>query len=170
MAIKDLHPDFFEAEQRIYEPLGLICNNLQQEAESSEYGACTFEMNGQRIIFRVAKITPTKVGQFVTLWKRIGKGPIMPYDVNDPFDLVVVNVSANGLFGQFVFPKAVLEEKGIISKKGIGGKRAIRVYPLWDIADNPQAKRSQAWQLRYFFEVGQDNKDPMIKRLYLKIS
>src|ERR1700760_1691320 len=130
MTTKDLHPDFLQAQERIYEPLGLICNNIQKEAESSEYGACTFEMGGRRIMFRVAKITPTKGGQFVTLWKRIGKGPIMPYDLNDPFDHVVINVSAHGRFGQFVFPKAVLEEKGIISKNGIGGKRAIRVYPI----------------------------------------
>lgn len=168
MIIKDLHPDFLQAQQRIYEPLGWLCNNLQKEAESSEYGACTFEMNDRRIMFRVAKITPTKVGQFVTLWKRIGKGPIMPYDMNDSFDLVVVNVSADGRFGQFVFPKAVLEEKGIISKNGVGGKRAIRVYPAWDVADNPQAKRSQAWQLRYFFEIDHKGDETMIKKLYLQ--
>ena len=56
-------------------------------------------------------------------------------------------------FGVFIFPKFVLYEKGIISKDGKGGKRAMRIYPAWDIADNPQAKKSQAWQLKYFFDI-----------------
>jgi hypothetical protein len=37
------------------------------EAESAEYGAYTFELNDLSVRFRVAKITPTKIGQFVTL-------------------------------------------------------------------------------------------------------
>lgn len=148
--------DIFEAQKYIYEPLGWKCEKVQEDVESKEYGACTFEMNGKAIVFRVGKITPTKVGQFVTFWKRQGKSPIMPYDVSDPFDLFVVSVRDKNHFGQFVFPKTVLYEKGIISKGGRGGKRAIRVYPVWDKADNPQAKRSQAWQLHYFFEINQN--------------
>jgi len=49
-----------------------------------------------------------------------------------------------------------LYEKGIISKDGQGGKRAMRIYPAWDVTDNPQAKRTQAWQLNYFFEIKPD--------------
>jgi len=43
-----------------------------------------------------------------------------------------------------------LLEYGIISKAGIGGKRAIRVYPGWDKPDSNQAKKTQAWQQYYF--------------------
>jgi len=124
-----------------------------KESESEEYGAAIFEINNKRVKFRKAKITPTKIGQFVTFWKRIGKGPIMPHDVTDPFDLFVVSVRTPDQFGQFVFPKAVLYEKGIVSKDGEGGKRAMRVYPPWDITDSRQAMQSQAWQLEYFFEI-----------------
>ncbi len=50
-----------------------LCNirivNLQMENESSEYGACTFDIGNLKITFRLAKITPTKIGQFVALWK-----------------------------------------------------------------------------------------------------
>jgi hypothetical protein len=151
--LEQIHSDFFMAQKRIYEPSGFVCTGVMKEAESSEYGACTFEMNKRRIAFRVGKITPTKIGQFVTLWKRIGNGPIMPFDMADPIDLFVVNVSCGDRFGQFVFPKAILCEKGIVSKGGIGGKRAMRIYPVWDKADNVQAKRTQAWQLAYFFEI-----------------
>jgi hypothetical protein len=156
MGLDNIHPDFFATQKLVYESQGWVCSNLQQEAESREYGACTFIMNNRHIVFRVGKITPTKVGQFVTLWKRIGKGPIMPYDMTDPIDLFVVAVRSKDNFGQFVFPKSVLYEKGIISKDGKGGKRAMRIYPAWDRADNPQAKRTQAWQLHYFFEISPD--------------
>ena len=42
-------------------------------------------------------------GQFVTLWKRIEKGPIMPHYVNDSLDLVIVCVRDGDRYGQFVF-------------------------------------------------------------------
>ncbi len=164
-----IHADFFAVQKAVYEPHGGVCKNIEKEAESAEYGACTFEMNDHSILFRVAKVTPTKIGQFVTLWKRIGKGPIMPYDMADSIDLFVVSVRNKNRFGQFVFPKAVLLEKGIVSKGGKVGKLAIRVYPAWDITDNPQAKRTQAWQLNYFFEISPDQPvdGAIIRRLYL---
>lgn len=162
-----IHNDFFEAKKRIYDQMGWVLENAQSEAESQEYGACTFNMNNCAVIFRVAKITPTKSGQFVTLWKRIGNGPIMPYDITDPIDLVVVTVHNKDHFGQFVFPKKVLCEKGIISHSGKEGKRAFRVYPSWDIADNAQAKKTQTWQLQYFFKV--DSTDHLDKHIVEKL-
>lgn len=148
-----IHPDLLAAQKLVYEPAGLICKNIINENESEEYGACEFEINNLRIKFRTAKITPTKIGQFVTLWKRIEKGPILPYDMNDPVDLFIVSVRNNNHFGQFIFPKSILHKKGIISKDGKGGKRAIRVYPSWDITESKQAKKTQEWQLIYFFEI-----------------
>jgi hypothetical protein len=147
------HLDLIEIQKLAYTPSGLTSHSFLKERESGEYGACDFEMNGHHIKFRVAKITPTKVGQFVTLWKRIGKGPILPFDMADPVDLFVISVRKPGHLGQFVFPKSVLYEKGIVSKDGQGGKRAMRVYPSWDVAENSQAKKTQAWQLLYFFEI-----------------
>lgn len=165
----NIHPDLLEAQKLVYEPSGLICHNLVKEKESEEYGACAFEINNQRIAFRVAKITPTKVGQFVTFWKRIGSGPILPYDISDPFDLLVVSVRNPQYFGQFVFPKAMLLQQGVISKDGHDGKRAIRVYPPWDVTDNRQAKNTQAWQLMYFFEINHSNNvhTDLIQQLFI---
>ena len=34
--------------------------------------------------------------------------------------------------------------QGFASQDGKGGKRAMRVYPPWDITDSPQAKKTQA--------------------------
>src|SRR5258708_5952015 len=92
----------------------------------------SFNLNGFFIRFRVAKITPTKIGQFVTLWKRIGNGPTQPYDTSDTVDFFIISTRKDDHFGQFVFPKSVLSEQGILSINGKGGKRGIRVYPPWD--------------------------------------
>jgi len=123
------------------------------EAESADYGACVFEVNGCSIRFRVAKITPTKIGQFVTLWKRVGNGPIQPFDISDSVDSFVVSTRKNKHFGQFVFPKSALVKHGIVSKEGVGGKRGIRIYPPWDKAISSQARKTQNWQLEYFLEI-----------------
>jgi hypothetical protein len=125
------------------------------EQESSEYGACTFILNNLNIRYRTAKITPTKTGQFVTLWKRIDKGPIQPFDSNDPIDLFIISARKDDHFGLFIFPKSVLITKEIVSDKK-EGKRAIRVYPSWDVTTSKQAQKTQKWQLDYFLEINQN--------------
>ena len=150
------HPDLLFAEDLVYKPSGLILQNLKIEDESADYGASEFTIKNFSVKFRVGKITPTKIGQFVTFWKRIGEGPILPYEFTDSFDFLVVSVRATNHFGQFVFPKAVLCEKGIISSGEKEGKRAMRIYPPWDTADNSQAKKTQAWQLQYFIKFSED--------------
>lgn len=164
--MKKYNADLLEAQKLAYEPSGLLCTEFELEAESQEYGACAFKLNGKSIRFRVAKITPTKVGQFVTFWKRVGSGPIMPYDMADKFDFLVVSVRTADHFGQFIFPKSVLCQKGFVSVEGKGGKRAMRVYPPWDIADNSQAKKTQAWQLMYFVEIRPNLDLILIQNLY----
>src|SRR5476651_865530 len=96
-----IHSDLLAAQKLAYEPGGFVYKNVIQEAESQEYSACEFEMNNKIIKFRVAKITPTKIGQFVTFWKRIGSGPIQPHDLEGPFDFFVVSVRSGKHYGQF---------------------------------------------------------------------
>ena len=162
-----VHIDLLAAQKLAYEPNGLTCSVVEIDTKNKEYGACTLQINNLHVKFRVGKITPTKIGQFVTLWKRSTKGPIQPYDIADPFDLFIVSVRNNRYFGQFVFPKEVLYEKGVLSKNGLGGKRAIRIYPPWDKPDNSQAQKTQHWQLNYFFEIEAQGADKdCIKKLF----
>ncbi|MFK9092764.1 MepB family protein [Bacillus salipaludis] len=148
-----IHSDLLATKDLVYSPCRFECSQPQIEAQNAEYGAYVFNLNALSIRFRVAKITPTKVGQFVTLWDRIGDGPIQPYDISDPVELFVISTRDGNNFGQFVFPKAVLCNQDIVSNKGKGGKRAIRVYPPWDKPTSRQAQKTQLWQLEYFLEI-----------------
>ncbi len=141
----------------VYDKCEFEFTNLKLNSESVEYGACSFELNGLRIEHRVSKITPTKTGQFVSIWKRNKNGVTEPFDVSDDFDFIVITSKQDDQMGQFVFPKSVLAEKGIISHKEGKGKRGIRVYPPWDITTNVQAEKTQIWQINYFLPIKSDN-------------
>jgi len=149
----------FEKLKRIYAQYDLMYINSKVESESKDYGACEFKINGLNVKFRVAKITPIKSGQFVTFWKRDLSGTIIPFDVKDSFDMFIVVVAKDDFFGHFLFPKSVLYAKGVISKNGIGGKRALRVYPFWDTVSSKHAKRTQQWQLPYFCQLDSNDSE-----------
>ncbi len=137
----------------IYDRCGLELTNLKLHSESLSYGACSFVINGKRVEQRVSKITPTKTGQFVSIWKRNENGLTQPIDSSDNIDYLIIIARSDKNFGQFIFPKSVLMENGIFSKNGKGGKRGIRVYPPWDLASNNQALKSQQWQSNYFLKI-----------------
>jgi hypothetical protein len=160
--------DFAAVIELVYNPSKFQYTSPQAESESSEYAASTFELNNREIKFRAAKTTPKKVGQFVTLWKRIKNKPIQPFDMSDKVELFVINVRKGNLLGQFVFPKSILHEKGIISNGNNGGKRAIRVYPPWELNLNQQAYKTQKWQSKYFLEIPKTKPVDLVraKRLY----
>ncbi|WP_341224697.1 MepB family protein [uncultured Arcticibacterium sp.] len=137
----------------VYDKCGLAISDLETESESKEYDACRFRLNGKYVLCRNAKITPKKLGQFVTFWRRNQNGTIEPFHESDEIDFYVVNVSKENLLGQFVFPKSILIKKGIMSTDKKEGKRAFRVYPIWDTTNNKQAESTQNWQLEYFYEL-----------------
>ncbi|MGZ7458962.1 MepB family protein [Pseudomonas sp. Ma2-10] len=150
--------DLIAAIERIYKPAGMtLTDEVRREEESAEYGACRFGLDGQTIVYRVAKTTPTKIGQFVTLWKRpTPAGEIAPLDTGDGVAFVVVSVADETHWGQFVFDQKILAAKGVMSIDGDGGKRAIRVYPPWVRPVAKQAIRTQQWQLKYFLALEQN--------------
>jgi hypothetical protein len=137
----------------VYDKCGFVFSNLKLNNESIAYGACNFELNGRKIEYRISKITPAKAGQFVTVWKRNEKGITAPLDYSDDFDFIAITSISGNRMGQFIFPKSVLYGQGVISKNGKGGKRGIRVYPLWDMIINRQAEKTKNWQTAYFFAI-----------------
>jgi hypothetical protein len=148
-----LYDDLIFIQKNVFDACGLSYTAAVIETESAEYSACQFRLEDQLVQYRLAKITPTKNGQFVTLWKRKLKGPIQPFDVSDKIDVVIVNVIKNNHRGIFVFPAETLVKQDIFSVNNKGGKRAMRVYPPWDLAESKQAEKTQKWQLDYFLET-----------------
>ncbi|WP_459651108.1 MepB family protein [Kitasatospora sp. Ki12] len=151
-----VHGDLVAAKALVYDRCGFSCSQPVPESESADYAAHEFTLDGLAVRFRAARTTPTKAGQFVTVWKRSPAGPIQPFDVTDPVDLFVISTRDGHGFGQFVFPMDALRRHGVVSADGSGGKRALRVYPPWVTPPNRQAGRTQAWQLDFFLRLHPD--------------
>ncbi|CAM3701335.1 MepB family protein [Flavobacterium chungbukense] len=164
---KSIATDLFSAKEIIFDKAGLELTDLQKENESGEYSAFRFSLDNKNICYREAKITPTKTGQFVTLWKRNDNGIIEPFDANDSIDFVIVSVRKDQNWGQFIFPKKTLLEKGVFSTEKKEGIRATRVYPPWDETKSKQAQKTQKWQLDYFFHFTNNQIDfDQLKKIF----
>ena len=162
-----LTSELLQVKELVYDKCNFEFSNLVIDSESEEYQACSFQLNSIEFIHRFSKITPTKFGQFVTIWKRNDKGITAPFDFSDNFDFIIITSKSDEKLGQFVFPKAILLEKGIISNNNSSGKRGIRVYPPWDIPTSKQAEKTQLWQTKYFYSISSDSFDQdLVKKLF----
>lgn len=124
-------------------------SSYKEHVEAVEYQGCEYVYRGDKYVQRSSKVTPKKIGQFVTLWKRNAEGVTIPFEVTDDFLFVVVVTHYNRHCGHFLFSKDVLIEKGILTASK-EGKRGFRVYPVWDKPTSKQAVQTQKWQLQYF--------------------
>ncbi len=155
------HKNFSQIEnvdKLLFQKLEIELSDVKAEKESQEYFAHTFKANNQNILFRKAKITPKKIGQFVAIWKRNKEGITEPFDIKDDFDFYMIATQKEENFGVFIFPKTILLEKGILSNQDKNGKRGIRVYPIWDKTISKQAQKTQNWQLNYFLDLSKNTK------------
>lgn len=151
--MKNKYPELEYITKNIFEKCKIKITHVVSELESQDYLALNFKLNGCLAKFRKAKITPTKTGQFVTLWKRNTIGITEPFSIFDELDYYIIATKQNEKFGLFIFPKTVLYENKILSDNFIIGKRGFRVYPNWDLPESKQAKKTQLWQLNYFFNI-----------------
>ena len=161
-----IYSELLQVKELVYDKCDFEMTGLIYEPESLEYQACSFKLNSSQIIHRLSKITPTKIGQFVTIWKRNRKGITAPFDFSDNFDFIIITSKSEENLGQFVFPKSVLLEKGIITNNNNSGKRGIRVYPPWDIPTNKQAIKTQNWQTKYFYSINDSLNIDLVKKLF----
>ncbi|MDT1996237.1 MepB family protein [Carnobacterium divergens] len=147
-----------------YRPNQFVVKNLAEEVQNREYAGGVFQLNQLSIRFRVAKITPTKIGQFVAFWEKDPLNKNQAFHEMESPDLLVVTTFLGERIGQFVFPKGVLIEQHILRTDSQKGKMAMRVYPSWDSPTSKQAQVTQKWQLDYFVEFT-DNRDSFKVRL-----
>ncbi len=73
-----------KAESLLFKQTSLKISNAIEDEESQDYFGYNFQANKLNFKFRKAKITPKKVGQFVTLWQRNSK------NITEPFNESVV--------------------------------------------------------------------------------
>jgi hypothetical protein len=141
----------------IFQRCEIELKNVETELESKEYFAHNFELNNEKVKFRMAKITPTKTGQFVAMWKRNDNGITEPHNVLDKFEFYIIATREETKLGIFIFNKIALSEHKILTSKNGEGKRGIRVYPTWSLTTNKQAQKTQNWQSKYFVEISNHN-------------
>ncbi|CAM2991820.1 MepB family protein [Prescottella defluvii] len=151
-----VHPDVAHV-IGLVDGLGWRCSPALAEPDNADYGAAVSDVGRTAIRFRVGKLTPTKVGLFVSVWRRAVGGSTEPFPAEDGVGGLVVTAREGERFGAFAFPAGVLASRGIVSVDGVGGKRGFRVYPLWSATSNPQAKRSQAWQCDWFLDLSDED-------------
>ncbi|MDM1298596.1 MepB family protein [Empedobacter falsenii] len=140
-------------EDFVLKSMNLSISKLEKDLECDEYVGYNFNVNEFSIKFRKAKITPKKVGQFVTLWKRNTAKQTEPFDENDVFDYYIITAEDDSKLGFYIFPKSILIEKHILTSAKKEGKRGFRVYPNWVKPENKQAEKTQNWQQDYFVEI-----------------
>ena len=75
--------DFYTAlnyvNKMIYEPSGLAVNLIKEEKQNAKYGAGIFQLSSKTVRFRVANITPNKVGYFVAFWEKDENNKNQPF-------------------------------------------------------------------------------------------
>lgn len=55
----------------VYKPNNLMITNLKEEKQNAEYAGCLFHLNNKTIRFRKSKVTPNKIGQFVSFGRKM---------------------------------------------------------------------------------------------------
>lgn len=144
-------------EDSVFKTLSLNLSNLEADLECEEYFGHHFSLDHFKIKFRKAKVTPTKNGQFVTLWKRNSDGKTEPFNALDDFDFYIIATEQNTQFGFFIFTKKILAETQILTNNQKEGKRGFRVYPNWDEPTSKQAEKTKNWQTKYFIDITNNN-------------
>ncbi|MNK00604.1 MepB protein [compost metagenome] len=141
----------------LFEKLKTPITNIESDLECEAYFGCNFLAGTTKIKFRKAKITPKKIGQFVTLWRRNTKGITEPFNAKDEFDFYLIYTEKNEQHGFFLFPSRILADQQILASDKKDGKRGFRIYPLWDIPENKQAEKTKAWQSEFFTVLGKED-------------
>lgn len=145
-------------QDKAFKKLNLIISDITKDLECDEYFGYNFKLDQFNIKFRKAKVTPKKIGQFVTLWKRNPETKeTEPFQYNDDFDFYIIYTEHENHQGFFLFSKKALIQHQILTTESKEGKRGFRVYPDWDIAENKQAIKTQNWQQKSFINLSENS-------------
>lgn len=160
------HIDLYQLKEKFYDRNNLEILNFNPNLGYKSSLASSFVINDFIIEHRVAKITPKKIGQFVSIWKRDAYGKTAPFSINDSLDFLIISLKEKDKMGQFIFPRKILIEEGIIESKDKKGKMGIRVYPPWVKPENNQAIKSQKWQILFFYDFNNEKSIRDLKNIF----
>lgn len=157
---------------------------LDPLSESSKYSGLVFFIDEKKIVYRKGKVTTDRPGAFLAIWQRpfvdsLNDNKPIPLTSND-LDYLFVQVTSqtsvkaiegsvkSTQHGMFIFPIALLLEKGIVYSTKNKGKTGFRVFPPWsqnrgEIGTkvfSESGKKTQRWQLPYFVDI---DKNGLIK-------
>lgn len=149
----NMHPNLSLFQELIRVSTKLQLSMLKAEEDNADYGGYSFYLNTSFIQFRTAKVTPKKIGQFVTFYKRLPSKIIAPFDIEDHIDFYIIGNSNADAKGFFILPKEALLKHDIVSQNNIGGKRGFRLYLPNDLTLNKQSKLTQEWQAKYYLDL-----------------
>ena len=144
----------------------LSIQKMTREHQNATYEGARFKINGHHYRSRLAKLTPKKKGYFVVFWVKDANDQNQPYDFATSPDKLIISVIDGHQKGQFIFPKSVLLEKGILSGPHVTGKMACRIYPSWVKNLNSSAQKTQNWQVPYFIDLSYEVDGHILKNLY----
>lgn len=131
----------------------LASSEIVAEEQGSDYEAGQVEIGSGSWRIRTARVTPTKPGAFVAVWKRSPSGKTQPFESTDSCEGLMVFVKDGSRFGVFTFSREHLVGLGIVQSSHAPGKRGFRVYPTWCTNLNAQATRTQRAQAGAFTEL-----------------
>lgn len=131
------------------------------EPDNAFYGARILHTSRGLIRVREGKVTPTKPGVFVAVWRSLDSGETGPFPHDDGVEFLLVTAqtgareetSMGARNGAFLLPTWALVTRKIVSVAGAGGKRGFRLYPPWLTGLNSQASRTQRWQTEFFKDI-----------------
>lgn len=105
-----------------------------------------------KIRCRLAKKTPKKSGYFVAFWEKNSFQKNEPFKEKNSPELLAICILDEVNQGVFVIPKEGLVKNNILANVNNKGKMAARFYPSWSDNLNKTAKKTQDWQLEYFYD------------------
>lgn len=166
--MKDFLTALAHVNKTVYEPNRLMVQSVREEKQNSKYGAGIFQLSSKTVRFRVANVTPAKIGQFTAFWEKDENNQNQSYSYEEAPDLLVIITFKNeNEFGHFVFPKEILLKQNILRSASTKGKMALRVYPVWDSPSSEQAIKTQKWQLPYFVDM--PNPDKLLSKKIINL-
>lgn len=144
---------WFSALERYRLQLRMAPLEVVAEDQGSDYESGRVKIDADTWRIRTARVTPTKPGAFVAVWRRAQDGNTEPFSSSDECEGLMVFVRDGSKFGVFTFSREHLVELGVVQSTRAPGKRGFRVYPSWCANLNEQATRAQRAQASAFADL-----------------